>query len=667
MKKALYILCCLLPVIASAQTVRSSLNGKWWFSLDPMKVGVQNGWQQPAFANNQLDKVTVPHCFSTDKRYFFYTGTAWYCRNFEAPQVPQGYRAFIHFDAVFYKTNVWLNGKLVGDHEGGYTPFEIEVTAQLQQKNTLSVQVDNSWDTTTIPGAKTVDTSYRANASQLYAWMNYGGITKPVTLIIRPDVFISKVKVNAEPDLIKGNAKVQIKACIKNLSATTATKNIRAAVYHNNKKINVDFKAITAQVVTQSESNVLLEATVPARETVLWSVDAPELYKAVVFTDNDTVAANFGIRKIEVKGTQLLLNGFPVKMGGANRPTDYPGFGSLDPDSILQKDLTLMKSAGMELSRIGHHAVAENLLNWADEHGMLIIAEAGNWQMTPKQMADENMRSKYRSQAKEMIERDWNHPSVIAYSLGNEFYSQTNEGRAWVQDMKAFTRSLDSTRLITFASYIVWRDYIHQPQDEASQYVDFISANIYGNHLKCLQHIHELYPNKPVYISEFGIRATPNKTEQDRMDYLTKAMNAIRQCDYVIGASVWSFNDYMSRYPESDADGYRAWGLVTPQRVPRQLYFAWQEAFAPATIELVKAGDKSTTLTITARKNFPSYTLKGYQLQCGNEKITLNTLQPGESQQVTITTSNNIPVALIKPGGYVVLRKTFTEKPNKNN
>ena len=155
-------------------------------------------------------------------------------------------------------------------------------------------------------------------------------------------------------------------------------------------------------------------------------------------------------------------------MGGGNRPADYPGLGSVDPDSILFRDLKLMKSAGMEFSRIAHHAVPESLLNWADKHGMLIITEAGNWQMTTRQMSDPQMREKYKSQLKEMVERDWNHPSVIAYSLGNEFYSQKEEGKAWVRDMKEYVNKLDNSRLVTFASYMAFRDYIKKPEGEGN-------------------------------------------------------------------------------------------------------------------------------------------------------------------------------------------------------
>jgi beta-glucuronidase len=653
--KMKYILLLLLfgPVAAMAQgTSKWPLDGTWTFALDPLNSGVHNKWYAADFVTAGFDKVQVPHSFSVDRRYFFYTGTAWYFKKFDAPVVPKGYRTFLQFDAVFYKTGIWLNGQVAGQHEGGYTPFEIEVTHLLKEKNTLTVQVNNAWDTTTIPGAKASDAKESPAMAQLYAWMNYGGITRPVKVVTRPAAFIQNIKVLAEPDLKKGNARIRITTFLKDFQSPE----VKVNIYQQGQQNNIRFKQLSANT-----SQVVLEAVLPAAK--YWGPDAPHLYEAEVIAGADTMRKTFGIRRLEVKGTQLLLNGEPIRMGGCNRPLDYPGYGSRDPVAILDKDLALIKSGSMELSRISHYPVSESMLDWADKHGMLIIGEAGNWQMTPRQMADPAMRAKYESQLTEMVTRDWNHPSVIAYSLGNEFPSETPEGIDWVKDMGAFVKSLDASRLITFASFNVWRDYVKKPEDEASQYVDFISTNIYGNEqLPHLQHIHEVYPDKPVYISEFGMRLPQQGKEEDRISYFRRAMDIFRRCDYLIGASVWTFNDYMSRYPGTDPDGYRAWGLVSPDRTLRPVYAVMQEEFSPAVIERVKVSDGKATVKITARIDFPAYTLRNYQLRYGNLSQDLRVLKPGESQEVTIpVTDKTWTVSLVKPGGFVILHKAFKE------
>jgi beta-glucuronidase len=664
MKRHLILVLTLTVLLQAgyAQNREQALNGDWLFALDPLKVGEQDGWTSTGFPDNKLDKVTIPHSFSVDKRYFFYTGTAWYFKKFNAPPVTGNNKAFIKFEAVFYKCTIWLNGQRVAAHEGGYTPFEVEITRYIKQHNVLTVMADNSWDTTTIPGARTRDSAYNAGAAQVYPWINYGGITKEVKLYIKPPVRFTQVKIEATPDNGKNNARVKLGITVQNLGASDTVITLKAAIYRHGAKLPEVFKPTLIRVSPYSQKKLVLQGTLKADNVQLWDIDHPNLYTLQAQLGADTLVSNFGIRKIEIRKGQLLLNGQPIKLGGGNRPADYPGLGSLDPDSALQKDLLLMKSAGMELSRIAHHAVSERLLDWADEHGMLIITEAGNWQLSPKQMADTLIRSKYELQMKEMAGRDWNHPSVIAYSLGNEFYAHRNEGQAWVRDMSAFVKSLDSTRLITFASNTVFRDYVKKPEDEASQYVDFISVNLYANHLKWLQHTHELYPDKPIYVSEFGIMLTPGKTEQDRVAYLESAIEVFRKLDYVVGASIWSFNDYLSRFPGSGANGYRSWGVVTPDRKPRSAYYTLQQEFCPAVVQIVGRNADQLIVKVTARNDFPAYRLQGYQLRAGGVTVPLKTLQPGNSQQISLSLpagKQSSFLELIKPGGIVIYKQSI--------
>ena len=633
-----------------AQSPRSSrsLNGSGWtFAVDPVRIGEAEGWYKPEGPSAKFDPVTVPHCFSIDKRYEFYTGQAWYFFRWKDSGDIAGMRRWLHFDAVFYKSKIWLNGELVGAHEGGYTPFEFDVTGRLRGENMLAVQVDNSWDTTTIPGAKTAGPYTSENSAQVYPWINYGGITRPVTLVSRPGCYIKRVKVETRPDLVKGGARVRVAAIVSNLSGANVSGNISVRVLPGSAK-----KAVALHVGAGGTDTVRFEFALKPGETMLWDQDHPNLYTAVVGLGSDTLSVRFGIRELRVDGGRLLLNGQAIRMGGANRPLDHPETGSMDPLPVLQQDLGLMKGGCMEMSRINHYAVPEALLDWADSNGLLIIEEAGNWQMTPKQMSDPGMRRNWQSQMREMVERDWNHPSIFAWSVGNEFQSQMQEGKDWVRDMRDFTRQFDSSRLISFASMMLGRSELKTGADEASQYVDFVSANIYGNHLKVLQHIHELYPDKPVFVSEFGIRADYVKDESERVRHLHDAMTAFRQCDYVIGASVWTLQDYRSRFPGSNINGYRPWGLVGPGREIRGMYTAWQQEFAPAVLERVSPG----VLRVTARKDFPSYVMKGYRLKGLGQEITLRTLQPGDSQEFNVGSGE---WTLVKPNGFIILKQNL--------
>jgi beta-glucuronidase len=658
MKIALKLILLLLIACSShaQQNKKISLNGEWSIALDPVKVGEKQRWQAKEFNPRGWDKVTVPHSFTVDSRFHKFTGDVWYIKKFNHTAVPANHRAVLHFEAVFYKAEVWLNGTKAGAHEGGYTPFEIDVTDLLISENTLSLKVNNAWDTTTIPGSKTQVDYEGSSSSQVYPWMNYGGITRDVTLIIRPELYVENVKAVAVP--LKGgkSGRLELKIRVNN-SGKTVAKGQRPILnlWRLDKKVPLKYKFTEVDVVPEKRHVFKTEITVDNIQ--LWSFDDPALYRLEVIVGKDTCRHNIGFRSFEVSGTKLLLNGEAIRMGGCNRPMDYPGYGSIDPFPMLEKDLNMIKSGGMELSRISHYPVTRELLDWADKHGMLLILEAGNWQLTPKQMSDPAIQEKFRQQFVEMMERDWNHPSVVAWSVGNEYQSQTPEGKAWTKSMTEFSKSMDPSRLVTFSSMFVNRDIIRKPEDEASQYVDFISANIYGNYLKSVQHIHEVYPDKPVYISEFGIRADFVADESVRVQHLKNAMDDFRKCDYVVGASIWTFNDYQSMFPGTNKDGYRHWGLVNAAREPREMYFTWQEEMSPLTIT-VQRSPSSFQVTATVRVDLPSYTVKNYELRVNGKSHSLGVLKPGESKRITVPPLEGETVLeVVKPGGFVILRK----------
>jgi beta-glucuronidase len=167
--------------------------------------------------------------------------------------------------------------------------------------------------------------------------------------------------------------------------------------------------------------------------------------------------------------------------------------------------------------------------------------------------------------------------------------------------------------------------------------VDFISTNIYENHLERLRRIHTIYPDKPVYVSEFGIRTDAVASEEERVRYLRKAVADFRACgDFLMGASVWTFNDYESIFPGSNANGYRPWGLVSPEREIREMYRAWQDELAPATAALEKLPAGQTRITLEARADFPRRTLRDCRLIVGDRAYPLPTLAPGASTAVAV-------------------------------
>ena len=667
----LLLLFWLLPLSLTAQyTIRDPLaiplHGEWRFALDPVGVGERGNWYREDAPLNRWEKVTVPHCFSVDPRFQFYTGTAWYRRTFPL-QASAGKRVILHIDAAYYETTVWINNQKVGTHEGGYTPFHFDITDYLKTSsgalNAIAISVNNNtWKTTTIPGAKD------NNLPESFpGWLNYGGLIRPIYLTAEPEVYVENTKIEAVPDqnagpLAKGTSTLKVKTRIRNAGQQAVTPKLSFRVMQNGKPIAVTWKLTTASVAANQTAVLEAETVLKAADVKLWSIDQPTLYDLQVIAATDTVQTHFGIRKVEVRNAQLLLNGQPIRVAGGNRVVDYTGLGSLEPDWLVEKDMRLMKEAGMELHRLTHYTPSETVYDWADRNGMLIISEAGNWQLTPRQMDNDTMRTKFRQQFREMAERDWNHPSVIAYSVGNEYLSEQPAGQRWTKDMIAYARELDPTRLYTFASMRL-NSLPKKPEDEASQYSDFISTNTYGNHANVLKHIHALYPDKPIFISEYGTRADGKEGDAGQVTHLDKFLGEIRQLPYVIGASWWSFNDYLSRHDGTNPDGTRPWGLVRGDRSKRVLYKAHQTGMAPVTVEKVSwvtgtEGVHTVTLRVTARTDFPAYALKKYQLKTDKALLTIPDLQPGQSANLTVPVrgfDKVLTVEVIKPTGFSIL------------
>jgi beta-glucuronidase len=659
------------------------LHGEWSFAMDPANMGIAGKWYMKNVAQSgRFDKVTVPHCFSADKKYESYNGTVWYRKPFTWKPVP-GKRVILHFDAAYYKTDVWLNEKKVGAHEGGYTPFHFDVTDFLQDgNNLLAVSINNdTWQPGSIPGAK--DDNEVNNP--FMGWMNYGGIIRPVYLTIESEVYAENIRIEALPDLEKGTATIKTKHRIRNASAQAVSPKTGLLVSLEEKAVALKWKTKTVTIQAGQTGIIESETTLTPAQVKLWNLDNPNLYQLKAFTGSDTISSSFGIRRIEVNNAQLLLNGKPLRLAGGNRVVDYPKLGSLEPDWLIEKDFRLMKEAGMEFHRLTHYTPSEYFYDLADRYGMLIITEAGNWQLTPKQMDNDAIRTNFRQQFREMAERDWNHPSVIAYSVGNEYMSLHDAGKRWTKDMITYARELDPTRLYTFATMFL-NSLPKKPEDEASQYVDFISTNTYGNHAKALDHIHVMYPEKPILISEWGIRADNNMNNQmglrnfsehdfgqseiNQGKHVSEVVTEIRKRPYVIGASWWTYNDYQSRYHGTNANGYRPWGIVRPDRSLRPAYDVYRKEMSPVTIEKMgyKAGDQGEhqlTLKITARNDFPAYAIQGYYIQASGKSISVPNLNPGESKEIVIPVrgfDKNISINIFKPTGFKILDETIDLK-----
>jgi beta-glucuronidase len=537
-----------------------------------------SGWTFRAALDDKAQGVSVPHCWPVMKGYRDYIGDALYQRDFDAPAIRPGQVVRLHFDGVYYKAHVWLNGHAIGTHEGGYTQFEFEVTQFLHPgSNHLVVEVDNAPTLTTIPalaqaGNFDPNPPPRGTANRgIVGWIPYGGIVRPVSLLVTDGVYLRGIKIDARPDLKTMQAVISVRAVLHNGGDSDASVSLSGTV------ATLPVHTDTVQVPAGKDVEVSWRGTLA--QAHLWSVRDPFLYDAALSLPGDEMHARVGVREIRVQGTELLLNGRVVHLYGANRVSEDPDEGLRESASIIDRDMSDMLADNMRMMRIAHYPQAQELLDFADEHGMLLIAEAGNWGLSAWQVADPGIRALWQQQMREMMEQDWNHPSVIAWSVGNEYESASKEGIDWTRDMRAFTLGLDSTRLITFASRFTGAPWIHSGADEASQYSDFVSVNIYGGYAERLDRVHELWPDKPVFVTEFGTMGEDTPHDSARIAEITKAVAVMKARPWVIGGSLWAWADYRSFIRGTPADGIRKWGVVDFYRGHRDSWSVVQKLF----------------------------------------------------------------------------------------
>jgi beta-glucuronidase len=665
MKKYIFsLLFSLVCVQANAQEI--PLNGTWNFAIDPLSKGEIAGWSKPwkvaekdtSFFAEAFDKVTVPHCWSLDRRYN-HIGKSWYRKGFKLPADIQDKTVRLHFEAVFYKCRIFLNGVLVAYHSGGYTPFSVDISKQAKYPdvNFLSIEVDNSWDEFSLPGAKLGDNPRH----QLFPWYEYGGLTRDVSLLINSKIYVVNQKIEAVPNLKTNTASLKVATWVENKSFNDTAVTLTSII--TNRTTGKTVLTLEKQVKLRAftKEKIFIEAKLAANDVLLWDFDDPNLYDVQTTVGKDPLskfATYFGIREFKIEKAQFILNGKPIRGMGANRASDHPVYGSTDPEILAKQEMTMLRNGNMFFSRLCHTPASKYYYKWADENGYLIVAEIPAWQTSTVLMANQRVRDEFTAQMTEFVETYWNSPSIVAYSTGNEYDSWTPEGDEWTRYHIAKYREIDSTRLMTFAAlnFAANAEAIKVPHD-ALRHCDFISFNCYssGKGLeKSIKTFHAKYPDKPIFASEFGKRSDEVKSEQERIKNFKEFIEVFKENPYAVGASHWTAVDYASRYPNTNESGYRPWGMIDEKREPRELYKAFQKEASPVIVTIEK--DK---ISITAKQDFPSYTIKNHVLKImeGTEvkgSFPIPDIGIGKTVEVKVNKTATQTVVIENRNGFIV-------------
>ncbi|CAZ97737.1 glycoside hydrolase family 2 [Zobellia galactanivorans] len=631
---------------------------------------------QVDFDDSNWKDLRVPGHWGMLNAYSNYTGKGWYRKTFELPKnwkSVSNERIRLKFDAVYHIARVFLNGELVGLHQGGFTPFEFDITDKLNYngQNVLAVEADN-------------------NALVGATW-NWGGIIREVHLIKNNDVRISYQYIHADPDLKKGSANLKLKVRIKNSSTRQRTVLLAAHIEEASSPVDLTYKV---KVPANSTQEIQLATTLPATDVKLWHFDTPNLYHlTTTISENgqvlDTQKDRFGIRKIELTDSQLILNGEPVRLSGFNRVSDHRYWGSSEPQYLIDKDVDLMKNAGANFMRIMHGTQNKKLMDRCDEKGILIFEEVNVRELTNPEFTPPHYPLA-KQWLKEMIERDVNHPSIIGWSVGNELKDHFDYAKETIDYVK---KELDPYRLVTCVSNSGWRDSA-TPEKDPNTLVDIIMHNLYpfqGTPDKVFKTLRAKWPDKPIFISEYGIKPMATTSLDGDIPELSEWNDHLRgKNTYVIGASLWTFNDYRSGYAATSPEENRVWGLVNTWRQKRKLYHRIQKENSPlADLKIdgidLKNGGAKVRITPKPVNGYPVYSLKGYTLEFTmydkqgeilfSKTHSLPHIVPGgKPTEVAIdwqrymTGMAQIHAAVISPNGYIRHQTSISlELPEKTS
>jgi len=406
-----------------------SLGGTWQAVIDPFDAGTVLAAapralrpEAPAdlgeFSFENGLTLEVPGDWNTqDPRLVFYQGAVWYKRTFSHDPSPNR-RTFLHFGAANYRAAVYLNGRLLGVHEGGFTPFNFEVGDALKTgENLLVVQVDNRREAGDIP-TPTTD------------WHNYGGLTREVQLVEVPGTYVRAFQVSlaASGDAIEGWAEV-------------AGSDPKSEVTWSVPELGIEISATP-------DADGRAEFSVPA-EPERWSPDSPRLYSVEVRAGTDRVSEDVGFRTVETRGTEILLNGEPIFLRGISLHEEAPhGEGRAWSPGHARTLLGWAADLGCNFVRLAHYPHSEHMAREADRLGLLVWEEIPvYWAVA---FAEERTLERARRQLSEVIERDANRASVILWSVANET-PMTETRLSFLSELVSHVRSEDSTRLVTAA------------------------------------------------------------------------------------------------------------------------------------------------------------------------------------------------------------------------
>jgi beta-galactosidase len=580
---------------ANAQRHIQSFNDGWYFTKKDVQPNQNNLSDKP-----DRNKVSVPHTWNTDAyvQKDYYRDIAWYHKAFTLSEKEKERQLFLRFEGVNQVASVYINGKLAGEHKGGYTSFTLNITPYclLDKENTIAVKVDNSiTDVPPISGDFTI----------------FGGMYRDVWLISTPYQHIDLSDHGSDGIFIHTD----------NVSEKSASYTIKSSIVNADRekaKIRVDHtirdpynnivKTLERKLSLNPNQKTEIQQEATIDNPLLWSPETPYLYtvKTTVIDEKsgkiiDEISSPLGFRWFSFDGEKgFFLNGKPYKLNGICRHQDQMPIGNALSDEAHRRDMQLIKDMGANFIRISHYPQDKAIIEQCDKLGLLVWEEIPIIDIIPE---GNSFGDNCEINLREMIRQHYSHPSVIMWGYMNEILLVTQRKHKGKDLEELISREIGLAKRLEKVlkeedsrRYSVMAFHGSDSYNKAgfADIVDVVGWNLYqGWYSDNINQFDQFmkgqqkdYPGKPKIISEYGAGSDkrihslkPKRFDfsmEYQQEYAEHYLPVITREPYICGATYWNFTDFGSAQRDESMPRINNKGLVYADRTPKDIYYLFK-------------------------------------------------------------------------------------------
>jgi beta-glucuronidase len=585
---------------ADGHDERFLLGGAWLHRLDPEDQGLVQGFASQE-STEGWRSVEVPHAWNAgdDSPESQRGGVGWYRKDFRLPRARASReRWVIRFEAVNYRATVFLNGRRLGDHEGGYVPFEVDAAgASRAGVNRLVVRVDSRRSDTDLPPLRDSELTGLPGGG----WWNYGGLLREVYLRRYDRVDVEELSVRPQLPCRSCGATVLVQAVLRNAPGGARSARLRFRLGSQ----TVESRPVRIGSNRRRAVSVRVRVANPR----LWEPDSPRLYpaRAEAVTGGTRLSSQslkVGIRSVEVDGRgRLLVNGRPTILRGASIHEDHPVVGAALSSHSRRRMFAALRQLGANATR-AHYPLHPEFVELADRHGVLVWDQIPFYRLREGLIALASVRRKGLDYLDAMVRRDRNHASVIAWSIANELPREIGPGQQrFVSDALRLLARIDPSRLTAidiagYPSVRLQRIYRRLDAIGINSYFGWypgpvgsvLNREVLGPYLDQLD---EYYSQQALVVTEFGAEANRDGPADEKGTYAFQSdlmryhLSVYDSRPYLDGAIAWLLQDFKVRpgwdgYNRRPSPPYNKKGLLDEHGMPKPAFAEVRAAYRAA-------------------------------------------------------------------------------------